>query len=219
MEFKRFYDFYMDENAMEFHTYLPIQLDATCIGFQHMALLSNEDILFKELNLISNSVKGNKVSADPLSDFYSFLLHKLLRYFSDKISKGETSDNNNKGSYERLHNFIWNKTNVKKSIMTMPYNSSARSMKKYLAESLVKIDCKQDDTSWYSVTEARTKTVINDYDLYLLISSLRYIIDNDFGKIRKLTKYLKNVATMLNFLGLPIVWTLPTGLTIKQSYL
>lgn len=103
----------------------------------------------------------------------------------------------------------------------MPYNSSITAMKKYLAESLVKTDSREDKTSWYSATatENKNKPVINDYDLYLLISSLRYIIDNDFVKIRKLTRYLKNVATILNVLGLPIVWTLPTGLTIKQSYL
>lgn len=42
MEWKRFNDFFINENTTEFHTYLPIQLDATCNGFQHMALLSNE---------------------------------------------------------------------------------------------------------------------------------------------------------------------------------
>ncbi len=42
MEFKRYNDFLLNENTMEFRTYLPIQLDATCNGFQHMALLSNE---------------------------------------------------------------------------------------------------------------------------------------------------------------------------------
>lgn len=47
IEYKRFYDFYMNDIAMEFYTYLPLQLDATCNGFQHMALLSNEDTLFK----------------------------------------------------------------------------------------------------------------------------------------------------------------------------
>lgn len=47
MEFKRFYNFYCDESLTHFETYLPIQLDATCDGFQHMALLSNEKTLFK----------------------------------------------------------------------------------------------------------------------------------------------------------------------------
>lgn len=219
MEFKRFYDFYLNENSIEFHTYLPIQLDATCNGFQHMALLSNEDTLFKELNLISNSVKGKKISDDTPSDFYNFLLHRLTTYIRDKLSRGEISDKKKKGSYERLNNFIWSRSHVKKSIMTLPYNSSARSMKKYLAASLVRTDLRENDTFWYSASESQTKPIISDHDLYLLISSLRYIIDNDFEKIRKLTKYLKNIATILNCLGLPIVWTLPSGLTIKQSYL
>jgi DNA-directed RNA polymerase len=52
VEFKRFFNFYMDENQTEFKSYLPIQLDATCNGFQHMSLLSNEKQLFRELNLI-----------------------------------------------------------------------------------------------------------------------------------------------------------------------
>ena len=52
MEYKRYMEFLNNETAYEFHSYLPIQLDATCNGFQHLALLSNEETLFKELNLI-----------------------------------------------------------------------------------------------------------------------------------------------------------------------
>lgn len=52
IEYKRFNEFYNNENASEFHSYLPIQLDATCNGFQHLALLSNEKIIYKQLNLI-----------------------------------------------------------------------------------------------------------------------------------------------------------------------
>lgn len=54
MEYKRFYEFFIDENKMEFHTSFTICLDATCNGFQHMALLSNEDMLYEELNLVSD---------------------------------------------------------------------------------------------------------------------------------------------------------------------
>jgi DNA-directed RNA polymerase len=99
IEYKRFYDFYTDENLMEFETYLPIQLDATCNGFQHMALLSNEDTLFKELNLVSNK-------NDKPNDFYNFLVHKLKDLFDKKILEGEFIDNKTNGSYERLSKFI-----------------------------------------------------------------------------------------------------------------
>jgi DNA-directed RNA polymerase len=32
-------------------------------------------------------------------------------------------------------------------------------------------------------------------------------------------KYLRNIATILTLIGLPIIWTLPHGLTVRQSYL
>ena len=32
-------------------------------------------------------------------------------------------------------------------------------------------------------------------------------------------KYLRNIATILTLIGLPIVWSLPHGLTVTQSYL
>lgn len=228
MEYKRFYDFYTNENQMEFKTYLPIQLDATCNGFQDMAFLSNENELFKELNLVSDSSKVKDKDNILPGDFYNFLLHKLTTYFKCKVDSGILYDDKakvknksekEKGSFERLQKFIWNRAQVKKSIMTIPYNSSSKSMKNYLASSLYLTNCNKDDTLWYSPTEKDTKNFINLKDLYLLISCLKYIIDNDFEKIKKLRKYLRNVATLLNALELPITWTLPTGLTIKQSYL
>lgn len=93
-------------------------------------------------------------------------------------------------------------------------------MKKYLQESLVWVDHdEKDKICWYSTSDKKSGLRINDKDLFLLISSLKYIITNDFEKIKKLSKYLKNVATLLNTLELPITWSQPTGLTIKQSYL
>lgn len=88
-----------DENIMEFHTNLPIQLDATCNGFQHMALLSNETELFKELNLVDNC-SGSQ------SDFYSFLFHRLTSILGDKLAEGVLEDDKTQGSYERLNKFM-----------------------------------------------------------------------------------------------------------------
>ena len=80
MEFKRFYDFYLNENVVEFHTYLPIQLDATCNGFQHLALLSNEKKLFAELNL---TYEGKKDIDYLPKDFYSYMILQLDNKISD----------------------------------------------------------------------------------------------------------------------------------------
>lgn len=97
MEFKRFYEFYTNENLTEFHTYLPIQLDATCNGFQHMALLSNEETLFKELNLVP--------SENPPHDFYNFLLYKLTSYYEERVAQEEPNTEKHE-SYKRLLEFV-----------------------------------------------------------------------------------------------------------------
>lgn len=162
---------------MEFNTYLAVQLDATCNGFQHMALLSNEDTLFKELNLVSKKSNDKELTDLPPSDFYNFLLHRLVTLFQNKVDSGILYDegkkpkkdrkprasDNVKGSYERLHKFIWGRAHVKKSIMTIPYNSGVKSMKKHLAASLVKVDCNQYDLHWYSTSESNTKQMTKIY--------------------------------------------------------
>ena len=113
IEFKRFYNFYIDENQMEFKTYLPVQLDATCNGFQHMALLSNEETLFKELNLT-----GGKYNQPP-KDFYNFLLDKFLTACRLKIDQDILTDSESNGSYQRLLKFVWERSHVKKASMTV----------------------------------------------------------------------------------------------------
>ena len=198
MEYKRFQEFYLNTTFMGFKTSLPIQLDATCNAFQHMALLSNENTLFKELNLIpERNVKGKKKDTASIdnrpSDFYNFLLHRLISYFKSKVDRGifldykttKNKEDKDKGSFMRLYSFVWNRVHVKKSIMTIPYNSSHRSMMKYLSESLVRSDCDKDGYNWYCTNEKDNKNLINQQDLYLLISSLQYIIKNDFQKIKK----------------------------------
>ena len=146
IEYKRYIEFMEDETQNEFDTYLPIQLDATCNGFQHMALLSNEYTLFKELNLVKKDNRDNKDESIP-SDFYNFLLHKVVNVFAHKLEQNVTIDEKTGGSYERLNNFMWDRSYIKKAVMTIPYNSSSRAMVRYIKDSLIMVDCKKDDAS------------------------------------------------------------------------
>lgn len=67
MEMQRL-DNFLKSTSTEFQTYLPIQLDGTCNGFQHLALLSNEIELFESLNL-----KDSNKNENP-KDFYENLI-------------------------------------------------------------------------------------------------------------------------------------------------
>lgn len=135
MEFKRYWKFLKNENTMDFYTYLPIQLDATCNGFQHLALSSDERKLFTVLNLIVDDKEKHKNNLEP-HDFMIFLLHKIIKIIKDKLYEDEIIDKKRVCSYERLINFVWERSYVK-PIMTIPYNTSFRSMRDNLSNSLV----------------------------------------------------------------------------------
>jgi len=126
--------------------------------------------------------------------------------------------NNEKGSYNRLSKFLWDRKHLKKVIMTIPYNASSQSMVKYLSESLVKSHYDEaKKTGWYHDGENKD-CLINYYDIKLLIKTFSFVIKNDFKKISRLMSYLSQVATLCNKLHIPISWPLPFGLTINQCY-
>jgi hypothetical protein len=91
--------------------------------------------------------------------------------------------------------------------MTITYNASSNSMKDYVIANLYKI--KEENLTqaeyWYSASPNKSEPTINIKDVFLLVSSIKEVINKDFDKIKKLTKYLKNVANILNILELPII--------------
>jgi DNA-directed RNA polymerase len=94
-------------------------------------------------------------------------------------------------------------------------------MRKYITDSLhlAENTKEKDNLIWYSKLENQTSPLINNKDISLVASCIYTIIHKDFEKIKNLMKYLKNIATVLTLIGLPIVWSLPHGLIVRQSYL
>lgn len=71
IEYVRFNEFVVGENIAKWETYLPIQLDATCNGFQHLSMLSYEAKMYDTLNLASAT------DEDDPKDFYAFISAKI----------------------------------------------------------------------------------------------------------------------------------------------
>lgn len=66
-------------NDTYYISHFPIQLDATCNGYQHLSLLTGDEPLAGHLNLISGD--NNSIPAD----FYTFVALKLNDYLNKKL--------------------------------------------------------------------------------------------------------------------------------------
>ena len=80
---------------------------------------------------------------------------------------------------------MWERSFINKAIMTIPYNITARSMVADMKKMLVQVFCKKDDCTWYSDSEKNNKPCLSHKNINLLITTLRWVVENDFSKIKK----------------------------------
>jgi hypothetical protein len=223
IEMNRLHKFLSQDSIQEFKTFLPIQLDGTCNGFQHLALLSNETEVFGKLNLLE-STKNN----DP-EDFYKHILEQLKMYVINKSK--DPLHKKDWESYNRLSKVIWSRSNVKTAIMTKPYNAKEKTLVKYVRDTLVHVRdesviVKNSDginenrnIAWYKLDDSNNDNLVNYYDVELLVKSMNEIIYIKYPKIKLLSDYLHDIAKLHNKLNIPIIWRLPSGLEVSQQYL
>ena len=163
LEYIRIKKAYDSGNGDKINTYLPIQLDATCNGYQHLSMLSRDSKLAEQLNIFKPLKKAYP------QDLYNLLAmrinNELLNLKKDieyntglnlvkeklemKKKKGDDYDiemvekgadqlvKNNLDSlysYERLIGFEIDRYFLKKSVMTESYNVSLFSSVDYLSK-------------------------------------------------------------------------------------
>jgi hypothetical protein len=209
-EYNRFLEC-LDNDREYFETHLPIQLDATCNGYQHLALLSLDHDLAKELNL----TKSN--SDDEPKDFYGFTATKLVNYFRDRLDNNNLT-NEEKEVYTRFSDLKIARKIVKRAIMTIPYNVTQIAMIDYLKENFDLVDSADRSNLTYFYKEDPT-VVLKEKDFPMLARGLKTVLFDDRFKLKKLLAYLNEVVSIVTTLNLPVYWGTPdTGVDIEQSY-
>jgi hypothetical protein len=218
----------LNNNSTFWMSDFPIQVDATCNGYQHLALLLGDNALASHLNLTERTYK------DIPRDFYAFIalsLKDLFKEYLDTIKfnnlKSETLLKF-KDNYERLYNLDIHRSLIKKPVMTIPYNVTIDSMLNYIKEefeldkdSLDRYFLKKEEGRgiiWY-VYKKNPNVRLTETDIRLLSININYIIYVKFPELKKLTNYFDGLAKYCNGLNINIPWILPSGLEIRQHYL
>jgi hypothetical protein len=216
-EYNRFLQVLYNNEVSYFETHLPIQLDATCNGYQHLSLLSLDYKLADELNLTKSSWN------DIPKDFYSFISAKLTDRVRNKL-KGNGLSSDKREAYDRLSKITLVRKIVKKAIMNVPYNVTLLKMIEYIKENFKLSDSELNNNisdfkeSWYElIDDNNIKLKVKDFNI--IAHELVEILNEDVFKLNKLLKYLKEITKICTKLGISIPWALPSGLIVRQSYL
>jgi hypothetical protein len=203
-EFKKYIEA-KEKNIDYFLTYLPIQFDATCNGFQHLTLLVDDVSLSRELNLAISTWN------DLPKDFYSFVALKLKKYFLEILNKDHEKlkleySNETIDSFKRLASLNIQRNLIKKAIMTIPYNASPQTIVDYIKDEFSVVEIKSEFNEYKRGYRLKNNDQIclYDIDFQLLRKALNVVIFNDYPKLTYLLKYLKDIANISIKLSIPI---------------
>lgn len=208
-EFKKYF-YSLKNNHTYFITNLPIQLDATCNGFQHLSLLLEDMTLAKKVNLTTSTWK------DTPADFYTIMAFRVKDYFNLKLAEKDL-DVKDRESYLRLSNTnIQNhRSLLKKTIMTIPYNASKFANILDIKEEFNFVKLNNEDVYVYKKND---QIIFKHIDFVNIVKALYKCLYSDFPRLEELLKYFREIAKISNVLGISIPWTLPSGLVVQQKY-
>lgn len=170
-----------------FITHLPIQLDATCNGYQHLALLCRERSLMSLVNI------GKSNRSDVPKDFYGVIVLNLICHIKSQLERKDLSKEV-LDSYKRLYKLDMDRAVIKKAVMTIVYNVSPNQMVEYLAESIKAI----------SDIDIREGKALSKADVRLLARDLLETLHKTCPKLQALMNYLRKVAGICSKLNIEI---------------
>lgn len=238
-EYNRWLDCLENSKSTHFTTYLPIQLDATCNGYQDISMLTRDRTLAEKVNLTESSWE------DQPNDLYSYVSSFLGGYFDNKLKEKDVSIEDRE-SYIRLKSLDIQRELIKLALMTKAYNATAHRIIKYLKELFefdseytklvnntsdlnlledsyridenLKISGKKKNQFWYRYKKNKN-VMLEDLDFINLYKALDFILLDIFPSLVNIMKYFKEIASICVKLGLYIPWKLPSGLEPFQSYM
>jgi DNA-directed RNA polymerase len=178
----------------------PILFDASCNGLQHLSALTRELNTAIHTNLISlpDSTVPN--------DYYNFAGNIVQKELDKCVIKN-------------ISNFKINRSFIKKTVMTIPYNISLFGVKEQIKEHFS--EYKEGNKYFYKVPAELTKNNENIYlypsELFKLGELVYNTLINNLPSLKVLTNYLDELLTILIKLDSPIIWITPAGLKISLS--
>lgn len=204
-----YYSNYINSNQDKFC--LPIFFDATCSGLQHISCLLEDIELGTQVNIgISSDIQDPK-------DIYTYLLEPIKQ----AIISFSIIDTN----YSFFRYLVINRQFIKRIVMTVPYSITIYGIASQIKAMGEMIKIVSDlNPKHYKIIYRFIGTNGQNYDLnnnqiQKQASIIKKTIIDIYPKQGCLFTYYGDKISLLIKLGIPIEWTTPLGVIIRQSYL
>jgi DNA-directed RNA polymerase len=175
-----------------FESCIPVRLDATCSGIQHLSAMMKDELSAAAVNVLPTP----GVRADIYSDVARVAIERVAM---DAVGPDED---------KRLIAQKWlgkiERKTVKRAVMTTPYGVTAPGIKNQL---IADGFCSHFENG---AERYRAAEYLKD----VVVSSL----DAKIGAPKAAMNYFQEVAQSLAERELPLIWTTPSGFTVRQAY-
>jgi hypothetical protein len=211
---------------------IPIILDATCSGLQHLAVMLKDERVGALVNLVE---KGRD---DVTSDIYQSLVAPINKNINEY---GKDKKNN----LPLLEDVELTRDILKVSIMTQIYNVKISGIYSQLKSKFEKVIVKdsenegkgkdiskhkgitkyKDITKYKGITKYKvpckngTYKILEYIYVYKMAELIKNIVLDVYPSLRNIYNYFMDMTKLMTSLNLPIVWFTPVGTEITQSYM
>lgn len=185
------------KNGFNHVTHLPINVDGSCNGLQHLSAILLDPVGAEATNLV-DSEKPN--------DIYAQVAAKVSKRVDDDRRKDSANE------YALAWQGKVTRKIVKRNVMTVSYGATSFGMLEQLREDLEKD--KKDVKEFLDVDKEESL-----FPYYQYCSKyIQEAIDDTVQSAPKVMGFLQEVATIAGANNLPVYWETPNGFLVNQAY-
>ncbi len=188
-----FEDYQRDPNAL---SYIPVRVDGSCNGLQHLSAVLRDPVGAKATNLLPS---------DKPNDIYA----QVASLVSTKVTKdAQGGDPIAQAWYGKVDRSV-----VKRNVMTVSYGATKRGMLDQLAEDLTKTH-NGKVAAWLGID--------SDESLFPYYKYLSELVQEAIAKVVQAAPtvmgWIQQVAVVAAEEELPLIWKTPAGFSVLHSY-
>lgn len=183
----------------KYRSRLPVTVDGTCNGIQHLAALSRDELAGAMVNLIDT---------DKPSDIYKAVAVETNRLLQD-IAAGPDAEQAELAAGWLQYGV--DRSCAKRPTMIMPYGGTIRAVQTYVEMWL-------DDQTRKGKPHPQTQTKRKSTLCRFLGAVMWQAMSNVVRGPKEIMAWTKSVASVVSRLQTPISWTTPSGWVVSQGY-